>query len=520
MRVYRITDWIRTGGLLYFVAFLLAGCANFSPPPPMVQTGMDELLEETGETAKEEMRPATGLPPLAKLEPMMAVEEAMPYEGKLFSLSARNTPLRDVLLGVAKEADLNLVIEKGVDSAEPVSVEMHDLPLKTALDSFLSSYNYFYSIKGNILLVKAMETRIFHFNYPLHVTSPKSSVGGDMLGGGQSDSAITGEFTLDTEVEKDYLDVWKQIVEALKPFKEAQPEAGGILSAQGRAQLNKMSGMIMVTDRQENLKAVDDFLGRIQSSLRRQVILEAKILEVTLNDSHQFGIDWNFIANNLFGTGDLTFKTSNVATTIDNSLKVITLTEDTSGKDTFAGFLQMLNTQGTVNVLSSPRLNVLNNQSALINVGSTIPYLAFQVQSTPDPANASNTITTIVPNVETAQKGVSLGVTPQIDEDGIVTLHITPVITDSSTNETFTYDGNTWNVPIIDVQATDTVIRAKDGTTVVLGGLIKEKVTDTERSLPFFGKLPLFGKYLFTGEYRTSEKKELVILLTPNVVVQ
>ncbi|MDX1777221.1 MAG: STN domain-containing protein, partial [Desulfobulbales bacterium] len=204
------------------LVLLTTGCAaSYAPPEPSVQTQVEPpAVLEKQPPRRIETRPRSSLSPLAALKPKVAAAEKMPYEGKLFSLSARGTPLRDVLLGLGKQAELNLVIERGVNYDEPVSVELYDLPLDTVLDMVLNAYGYFYDIDGNILRIKAMETKIFHFDYPLMVNTPSSNVGGDMLGsqGGNNnnnrrsnsnnDNNLRGEFSIETSIDSSALDLW------------------------------------------------------------------------------------------------------------------------------------------------------------------------------------------------------------------------------------------------------------------------------------------------------------------------
>ncbi|MEA2082675.1 MAG: hypothetical protein U9O82_00220 [Thermodesulfobacteriota bacterium] len=535
MRAKNLINYICRYGLLLLSAIIMfGGCASYPPPSkPTVHTAHKDIVSPAEIMPAEIMKEAIGngtsrgkqiaLPPLAELKPRVAMEKKMPYEDKLFSLSARSTPMRDVLLGLAMEADLNLIIEKGVNPNEPISLEMHDLPLITLLDSILSSYKYFYSIQANILRIKSLETKIFHFDYPLIISAPSSSVGGDMLGGdNRSDSDkssdLTGEFTITTKMDPNDLDVWAQVEKALGADNSAQgneKNSKPLLSPQGRIQINRMAGTIVVTDRRENLLLIEEYLAELETALRRQVIIEAKIIEVTLNEDHEYGIDWNFLAERAIGGGDLTITTD--FTTGTGALK-INYFNDTSGKNQISGFIDALSTQGNVNVLSSPRISVLNNQTALINVGRTIPYLDWEMEVDEDPLDSTRRIGVLVPTVQMAQSGVSLGVTPQISAQGITTLHIVPVITDLAEYRTFTWEGNTWDVPIIDVRETDTIVRAENGTTIVLGGLIQERVRDTSSTVPLLGDIPLFGRLLFSGEQRDSTKRELVILLTPTVI--
>lgn len=489
--------------LLALVPFtFMAACATTVKPPPRPTIQEKAPVPQKRPTPKPS---AAELPPLAEVKPKVAAAVKMPYEGRVFSLSARNAPLQDVVMGLAKEAGLNLIIEKGVDPMEPVSVEIANVSLEKALDVLFSAYDYFYSLEANILRVKALETRFFKFEYPIFSNTPQSTVGGDVLGGaGGGGAALSGEFTVDAEGDEEALNIWDRIKDALQPAREGGAE-GGLLSEMGRAQVNVMTGTIVVTDRREKLDLVEEFLSRLRGTLRRQVVIEARILEVTLNDEHQFGIDWSYIS------GDFTF-TQAVTTGAAGAFNIGVVPTAAQGS---RWFLEALSTQGDVNVLSSPRVNVLNNQSAVLTVGRTIPYLEWNVQATT--TAAGTTAYTAVPQVARAQAGISLGVTPQIGEDGVVTLHIVPIITDFVSFMTFTFEGNNFDVPVIDVRGTDSVIRAPDGYTVIIAGLIQERSSDTVTGIPGLKDIPLLGA-LFSQHRRTKTKVELVITLTPTIV--
>jgi len=179
--------------------------------------------------------------------------------------------------------------------------------------------------------------------------------------------------------------------------------------------------------------------------------------------------------------------------------------------------LDLLGTQGNTNVLSAPRLNVLNNQTALISVGRAIPFLEWELRTVGTATTTGATVFEPVPTVSRVQAGVTLGVTPQINPEGITTLHIVPIVTDLVEYQTFTFEDNTWEVPVIDIRETDTMVRVPNGTTVVIGGLIQDKGSDNVTKIPFLGDVPGLGK-LFSNQIRSSKKVELVILLTPTIV--
>ena len=523
---------------IFFVCFMmlvfLSGCAatNTTPPPePLIQPQevhpQAELKKE--EPRKIETRPRTSLSSLASLKPRVAAAEKMAYEGKLFSLSARSTPMRDVLLGLSKQAELNLVIEKGVNYEEPVSVELHDLPLSTALDMVLNAYGYFYDIDGNILRIKAVETKIFHFDYPLMVNTPSSSIGGDMLSsgsqnsgnnsggsssGGDGDNDMKGEFSIETSVDAGALDMWNQLEQSLVGG-EGQD---GLLSEQGRVQISKLAGTIMITDRRENLILIEEYFNVLQKVLSRQIAIEAKILEVSLNDNYQYGIKWDVLAQNIINSsgGDLQF-ISDFTTGGGN----ITLEYfNDTGSNIIGGFIEALSAQGNVNVLASPRISALNNQTALITVARNIPYIDWQLSSIQDPNDDQRRLSQLVPTMQNTQIGISLGVTPQIDENGVVTLHIVPVITDLVGFKTFTQDGDSWEIPIINLRATDSIVRARNGSTIILGGLIMERMSEGSTGIPVLGDIPYFGQALFSGQTKEAEKRELVIMLNPTIIDQ
>ncbi len=494
---------------------LLPGCVGYemsssSPPPIRPRPQAPARMPYAAARPRKPIPGPAKLPPLVRLKAVPAAADRLPYEEMLFSLSTRGAPLEGVLFGLAREAGLNLVIGNAVDGGLPVSVEFKDIPLRQALELILSSCNYFYEIDGNILHIKALETRIFHFDYALvsnkGETDDSSSDGGDNSGPSGS-----GSFTISSENSDEALKVWDLISSALNSGSGSGGsggESGGLLSPEGRAEINPMGGLIIVTDRRENLDLVERYLDNLEAALRRQVVIEAKIVQITLSRNFEFGIDWTLLANNFIKDGTLAIATN--FTTGATGLR-IAYRGDPDRKNVINGVLDALASQGNVKVLSSPRINVLNNQSAVINVGRQIPYLQWQSQSSNDEQ------TVIVPEVVTAQTGISLGITPQIDADGTVTLHIVPAVADLSEYRTFSYNNNTFDVPVIDTRMTDTIVRVENGNTIIIGGLITEVVSGNSAGVPYLSGIPLVGN-LFKQQKNVKQRVELVIMLTPTVV--
>jgi len=505
------------------ILIAVSSCAHKPPNPPVSELDIQRLeklspkqiMDEKAEKKVKILK----LDPLTEVEPEPMMDEKTSFEDKLFSFSARRTPLRDVLLILAKEAEFNLVIGKHVDANQEVSIEFNNLPIKQAMDEILEAYEYFYVINGTVLKIKAVEERFFKFDYPLVFSKPTSNVGGDMLGSssGEDSSGISAEFSVTTEIEDaDSLNIWKKLKEILKSGTGGEggndsQSATSLLSEIGKATIDSASGTILVIDKPRNLKLVEAFLESMEKSLLRQVVIEAKIMEVQLNHTHQYGIDWSALDQSTDFDFDLDVSIMPTTNTGNFSLSLGKVFDNVD----IAAMIDAIKIQGDINTISSPRLNVLNNQSATISVGQVIPYLDFDIET----VQAGDTVSyQAVPTVKKAQAGVNLGITPQISEDGVITLHVLPVITDQVGEKTFIYDGTTWTVPVFDTRQADTIVRAKDGETIILGGLIQTNTSDDVTSVPILGSIPIIGTFLFSNQSRESNKIELVILLTPRIV--
>ena len=515
----------QTGSILFLIVFLLSACAVQPKIPPQTFSQNAELSPESvmkkygkNVRAKQQRSPLKELAPITPLTPTLAIETAFPYEKNLFSMNVFDYPLGEVLLNLANEAGLNLIIGQNVNRLEPVSVKIKNMPIKAALDSIVAAHNYYYTIEKNILRVEGLKTKIFIVDYPLVFSNSESKTGGDMLGGGGSGggetgaaisgSGLSGEFSIEVKVsDEEVLDIWKGLKETLTPSKDG---GGGILSPEGNANINPMSGTIIVTDRRKNLNLVEQYIELTNQVLHRQVVIEAKIVEVSLNKGHSYGIDWEILKEGRLGNWQ--FK----QTLSDNVGGAFTLGFVDTGH--LSGLLDVLATQGNVNVLSSPRLNVLNNQSGLISVGRVIPYVDLTITTTEEEVNGEVILrTSSEPIIARTLEGVTLGITPQISGDGVTTLHIVPIITEQSGERVLSVGGESFDVPIFSIRESDTMVKVADGQTIVIGGLIQEKTDDNVRKIPILGDIP-YLKTLFSQQSRETSKTELVILLTTTVV--
>ena len=292
-----------------------------------------------------------------------------------------------------------------------------------------------------------------------------------------------------------------------------------MLSEKGTFTLNSLSGTVLVTDSHRHVETVAQFLLNVTESVVRQVDLDVEIYEIALNESTQLGVNWERVSAGL----DTTFSTfpGQLGLTDAGGLLVKTPVYGTpppaSGINIFhqrggtSILLDALKQQGNLKVVSRPRLRTLNNQPAVIRVGQDIPIFIRQVTQSP----GSPPIITENESVETITVGTVLSITPQVSPTGLITLDVTPAVSRLVRTET-SATGNT-NAPVIDIRQASSIVRVRDGATIVMGGLVQDSASTTRRKVPLLGDIPLLGK-AFQGKYDTSERTELIFFITPRII--
>lgn len=352
-----------------------------------------------------------------------------------------------------------------------------------------------------------------------------AGVGG--LGGvGNNIQQLNGS-NIQTTSENDF---WEDLKEALAIL--LPPEEGR------HVVVSPQAGLVTIRALPSEIAVVKDFLTQSQESLQRQVVLEARIIEVTLNDGYQQGVRWDRIASGLTGRANFGFSGGALATNfaantpagIDPAINAVNgignaISTDIGGVSTlriaagdFDGVINLLQTQGDVQMLSNPRVTVTNNQKAVIKVGQD-EYFVTDV-STSEQLNAANTQNDNDIELTPFFSGIALDVTPQIDRSGSVILHVHPSVTETAEQTKVIQVGEQQiQLPLAqsNIRESDTVIRARDGEIVVIGGLMETVTNDTESKTPFLGDIPVFGN-LFKNVAKTQTKRELVILIRPSVV--
>lgn len=559
--------YYRSALLAMLAAALLGGCGgatNSRPLEEKMQSTLDDAARNRAPSAVQQSRQEAAirdalLPPLQPSPPPGVSSKLEPR----FDLVVSQAVASQVLMSLVTDTRYTMLVHP--DITGQISVHLKDVTLFEALDALRDLYNFEYKVDGNRILVqpRTLQTRVFKINYiagrrqgssDLRVTSgsvsnaPSSSTSTNTSGtsntgqtpmpqpiGAAANQRSNDTSRLSTQTDSDF---WKELNLTLQAIVGNEDGRHIIVTPQ--------AGVIVARAMPQELRTVEAYLEAMQLAVTRQVILEAKILEVQLSDSYQTGINWGIFnlarnggtnlasgmslpSNGVSGSG----ATGTLGAPSINSTSGSTVTGGTLptyadlGKGVFslaltgtnfAAILDMLQGQGKVNVLSSPRIATLNNQKAVLKVGNDDFYVTnISVTQT------TGTTTTNTPSVTLQPffSGIALDVTPQIDEDDNVMLHVHPsVSTVTEKNKIINAGlGSPLQLPLASstISETDSVIRARDGQIVVIGGLMSYASNNERNGIPGTGDIPVVST-LFGNTRQSLTKRELVILLKPTVI--
>jgi MSHA biogenesis protein MshL len=492
-----------------------------------------------------------------KIEPSKAISKKVEPR---FDLVVSKAPASQVLMGVVTGTPYSMVLSPELSGE--ISVNLKDVTLFEALNALRDLYGFEYRMQGKQIYVEpqTMQTRVFQINYIAghrkgesgtkvssgSLSTPSANQGatgttsnaaipvsGSSGASAQQSFASTVNTTTDT-------DFWTDITVSLNSI---------IGNANGHSVIvNKQSGLIMVKAMPREIRQVERFLSLMQVTIDRQVILEAKILRVQLNRGSQQGVNW--AAFRRFGDTNYTFGNvagdTSLGTTGTNTNGVINGTPNSLSNSglpnsslaytgstpigssmfalavqgaKFSALLNFLETQGNVEVLSSPRISTINNQKAVLKVGTDELFVTNVSNNT----TATTAGTTSFPQVTLQPyfSGISLDVTPQIDRDDNIILHIHPLVSNvvSVNKQVNVGSGNNFSIPVPSstINETDSIVRTKDGNIIAIGGLMTESTQSSNSKVPLLGDVKFLGN-LFRQKESGTLKSELVILLKSTVV--
>ncbi|MDP3213146.1 MAG: secretin N-terminal domain-containing protein, partial [Deltaproteobacteria bacterium] len=448
--------------------------------------------------------------------------------------NVNNAKASEVFMGMVTGTPYSMLVHPDVTGT--LTLNLKNVTVPEAMEAVRSLYGYEYEVQGNRIIVPspAMQARVYQLNALAMLRQGKSDtrvVSGSVSlsngggGGGGTDSApASASKSLETSSVQTSTDskFWEEVTNSLKTL---VGEVGSVV-------VSPQSGIIIVKAAPANLFMVEKYLRASELISARQVMLEAKILEVELNDGFQSGINWAGLNNNgqtAIGQDGLNVGTVNgvnVGGTITSMLagaipgSAGSLFGVSFNDGNFGVVINLLKSQGAVHVLSSPRIATINNQKAVLRVGTDdffVTEVTVGTAGTPTVPATPSTVT-----VEPFFSGVALDVTPQIDDKDNITLHVRPSVSkvvEKTKTVNLGVQGGTLVLPLASstISETDSVVRLKDGQIVAIGGLMSQVNDDSDNRVPLLGDIPYFGQ-LFGNTSRANRKREMVVLIKTTLI--
>ena len=530
------------GKLLLTLGLLtLTGCAaTFGQTEEERRAAIAERLSTPPPPAAPAAIPS--LPPAAEalLEPPPLMDDTQrPLDELRFDITADGVNVADFYHGLVEDTPYNVVVHPAVSGE--VSLRLTDVSVPEVMEILRQGYGYHFQRTGSSYLVlpELLETRVFRLDY---INVERDGLSGTRISGGEitsteedrsarQDNEINGS----SLITRSRSSLWADVESAIRQLiagrtlldDSRSQQVMALMDADGgndngngqdtpRVVVSPEAGTVVVRATPDTLDEVETFMDGLQATLNRQVVLEARIVEVSLSDEFAAGIDWTQVGS--VDGRETTLDVTSPATEDDTGLFELGILRGAEEPFGFDATIQALEEQGNVMVLSSPRVSTLNNQKALIKVGTDS---FFQTGIDLDTTTTNGTRQTEVdPEFRSFFSGISLDVTPNIDSNGWVTLHVQPSVSSvSETPRTVERGDETvqFQLASSDVRQSDSIVRARNGDLIVIGGLMEERERSSDARVPGIGNLePL--DLLFGTRQQSAEKIELVILLRPTVV--
>lgn len=445
-----------------------------------------------------------------------------PLDRERVNISVVEERYEQILQVLAHAAALNLIISPkttaALGSSVQLTAEFQDMSVRQVLDSVCKMLNVAWYEESGSLFVEPFVRRNIDLDFLGSIRQSSFEVGGNVLGstgggsgstGGSGRSPLNGRFVVEGKTTDTVTDIYTNLEASITEL------LGGV----GTFVLNRQTGQLLVRSRPERVDEIEEYVGLLREKYRRQILIEAKIIEVGLSKKHELGIDWRnvgaFLSRTALRPASDAVATITPSVGPDQSFYSLSINSKYSNIN---GIIHALEEYGQLNILSNPRLKAMNGQSAIISVGQSVSYLASFEQETE--GTGDNRQTTYTTEIGSVFDGVLLGLTPIIEKDGMITLHIVPIKSDLVELDEVSF-GPTFSsyqitLPRVNLREISTVTRVHSGDIVLLGGLIMDYDDVGNNGVPFLRDIPYLGR-LF--QYESKEKKHVEMVVALHVTI-
>lgn len=558
-RAYRAPDYAALAMADQIASDRLRALEQGQPMPVVapVLAALPDNLDDLPSTAAGKMsssmvmKPSV-VPPVVEQEKPARRQAVVPERPRetgdaRFDLSISNAPAKQVYMQLGTGTPYNVLVAPEVTGL--VSLQLKNTTVVEALEALRDLYGYDFRISGKRVMIypNSVQTRVFKINYlpgrrqgmsDLRVSgnsvADAASTGGDKSSksdkGGQGREGDSNSAQVRTTSDADF---WKEIKDSLTSMMAPEPGRSVVI--------NPSAGVIVVRGTPAEHRAVADFLKAVQLTIERQVMLEAKIIEVTLSSGSQTGVNWSYFRGtagknraaagvvspgvsltpngDIVAGGNATIKTDGELVTTGTGQGFYGLAIQAAN---FTALINFLETQGDVQVLSSPRIATINNQKAILKVGSDEFFVTGLKTEVKPGTNGGDPVVSPTITVQPFFSGIALDVMPQIDDEGSVILHVHPAVSTVNTKNKLVELGElgTFNLPLAasSINETDSIVRVGNGQIVAIGGLMSESSTTDRQGVKGLSRIPVVGSFLFGQKGASRSKRELVILIKPTVI--
>lgn len=562
-------------------ALFTAGCANMLPRNSTKNVGAvdhdtlpkvaDNVAGESAMLAKTGDKLRAGIehaPPSAPLPPVQPVYD--PLENKVVTVRMYDASVSSLLWAMADQLGMNLILDPAVQGMQQrATLNLTNVTAREVFNHILQAFDLHGEVNGRTLFVSMIEEKVYklgfldtHMNVDINdggnvfganqggqSGGQGGQSGGQSGGGSDGTNALRSNFSLSGGMASQQ-GMYQQIGEALKVMlgdpaqargRRGNDDKDGSRASAGEGSvysLNPTTGTLFVRARPSEMRSIDKMVSQVTLVMDRQVQIDAQLIDVQLNDGYQFGVDWNLMRKYVAGVaGDaplaLDSATRGFPSTDGTRMPVRTLTlpeqliGSTAGRAIGVGYandkmsvaVNMLRSFGNVKVLSNPSVRVRNRSPAILSVGTNIRYLSSSASTISNPGGGANTVST---NAQTDAlfSGLMIGVVPFVREDGSVELLVHPVQSEVDPNSLQLVDaggGTRVSLPVTSFKGMTTTLNVADGATVMIGGLIDQKVSGSHNGVPGLSDIPVFGR-LFDKSADTHQSRELVMVIRVKVL--